>query len=145
MALERVLPDGDPDPMDVEVEVLPPNRDEEIASYIIELLEYHTVLHWREIVKLIHEKYMISPEHLSKILRDLVYSGHIAELPCRFFVLSHVLGREPIQKLATLIEKKVQQLNLLRCSQPLATPQHPLRFKICRRTGQLILKPSYAY
>jgi len=145
LALERVLPDDDPDPMDVEVVVLPPNRDEEIASYITELLEHFTVLHWREIVKLVREKYMISSDHLGRILRNLVYSKHVAELPCRFFVLSYVVEHKPIRDIVTLIEKKIRELNLLKCNQPLATPKHPIRFKICRKTRQLILEPSYVY
>ncbi len=145
MALKQTFLDDDPDLLDLEIEILPRNENDEISSYIIEILEHHIVLHWREIAKLVREKYTVSIERLQNILRDLVYSERIVELPCRFFTLSHVIERESLQNIVSLVEMKVQNLNLSRCSPPLASSKYPIRFRISRsgdKEHKLTLMPS---
>ncbi len=145
MALKQTFLDDDPDLLDLEIEILPRNENDEISDYIVEILEHNVVLHWREIAKLVREKYTVSIERLQNILRDLVYSERIVELPCRFFTLSHVIERESLQNIVSLVEMKVQHLNLSRCSPPLASSKYPIRFRISRsgdKEHKLTLMPS---
>ncbi|HID80105.1 MAG TPA: hypothetical protein EYP48_00095 [Ignisphaera sp.] len=136
MSLKHTLLDDESDFLNLEIEILPRNENDEISNYIIELLKTHIVLHWREIAKLVREKYTVSVERLQNILRDLVYSERIVELPCRFFTLSHVIERESLQDIISIVEMKVQRLNLSRCSPPLASSKYPIRFRISRSNGK---------
>ncbi len=116
---------------DVEVELHTRDDNDAIAEYIVELLEQHLVLHWREISKLVRSKYTVSHERLQNIIRELVYSKRIVELACRFFTVPTALATN-LNKLIELIERKVDALNLHRCSPPLASAQTPLRIRITR-------------
>ncbi len=120
------------DDMDIEVELRTRDENPQIASYIVELLQEHKVLHWRELMQLVRRRYTVSVERLQTIVRDLVYSNRIVELPCRFFTLLEIWGNADLTSLIGVIEKKVQKLGLSRCSPPLASAKHPIKIRISR-------------
>ncbi len=123
--------------IDLEVELLPRDENDVISNYILELLETHKVLHWREIMRLVRERYTVSIERLQNILRNLVHEERVIELPCRFFTLSHILnGGIRKTDLIRIIEEKIRDLNLSRCSPPLASSKHPFRFRISRSSSK---------
>ncbi len=120
------------DDFDIEVELRTRDENPQIASYIIELLREHRVLHWRELMQLVRKRYTVSVERLQTIIRDLVYSNRIVELPCRFFTLLEIWSSVDLTVLIDMIEKKVQKLGLSRCSPPLASAKHPIKIRISR-------------
>jgi len=131
----KQLPDYD-DLDDIEVELYTRDENDEIAKYIIELLQNHQVLHWRELMKLVRDRYTVSVERLQNILRDLVYDGRVVELPCRFFTLHEIWQRLDVLTIVNMIEKKVQILGLSRCSPPLASAKHPIKLRISRSSNK---------
>ncbi len=123
--------DSELDP-DVEVELLTRNENDEISAYILSLLKESVALHWREISKFVRAKYTVSIERLQNIIRELVHSDQIVELPCRFFMLQEIFTTIPLEELIRIIEEKIKTLNLSRCSPPLASAKHPFKFRISR-------------
>jgi len=120
------------DDFDIEIEIHTRDENPQIASYIVELLREHRVLHWRELMQLVRNRFTVSVERLQNIVRDLVYTNKIVELPCRFFTLTEYWSDIDLVSIINLIEHKVKKLGLSRCSPPLASAKYPIRIRISR-------------
>ena len=124
------------DGLELEVEVAPRNEDEEIAFFIVSSLRSHKVVHWRELISLVKSRFTVSIERLQKIVRNLVLNDLIIELPCRFFIHPEVYESTDVRTIIKLIEVKVQNLGLTRCSPALASARYPFKFRITRHRAR---------
>ena len=120
------------DDADIEIELYTRDENPQIASYIVELLHEHRALHWRELMQLVRGRFTVSVERLQNIVRELVYSNRLVELPCRFFTLAEYWSDADLVSLINTIERKVKKLGLSRCSPPLASAKYPIRIRISR-------------
>lgn len=123
------------DEPDLEVSINLERRIEpdEISLLILEALSSIGLLHWKELIKIVKSKHMVSLERLQLVVRNLVDEGLVVELPCRLFTLPKNLSSLSI--LSKLLEKKIQDLGISRCSPPLTSRNLPLRVRIRRGNG----------
>lgn len=128
LALSLDLADG----LDIEIEIAPRNEDDEIAYFIVSSLKNIKLVHWRELITMVKNRFTVSIERLQKIVRNLVLNDYLIELPCRFFIHPTVYESTSISTLVELIEVKVQSLGLTRCSPALASTRYPFKFRITR-------------
>ncbi|RLG85390.1 MAG: hypothetical protein DRO39_05715 [Thermoprotei archaeon] len=132
VALSLDLADG----LDIEIEIEPRNEDDEIAYFIVSTLKNIKIAHWRELITMVKNRFTVSIERLQKIVRNLVLNEYIIELPCRFFIHPTVYESTTISTLIELIEVKVQNLGLTRCSPALASTRYPFKFRITRHKAK---------
>ncbi|RLG88601.1 MAG: hypothetical protein DRO15_02450 [Thermoprotei archaeon] len=124
---------------DSDIEIILLSRDEnpEIANGILRVVESLKVAHWREISTIIKKHYTVSFERLFKIMQDLIRSGDIIELPCRFFTTPNYLMKiissnspKELAEFIKMIQRKTRDLDLTRCSPSLVSPVNFVKIKI---------------
>jgi len=134
------------DELDLEVSINLERRIEpdEIGLLILEALSSFGLLHWKELIKIVKSKHMVSLERLQLVIRTLVDEGLVVELPCRLFTLPKNLSS--LSNLSKLLEKKIQDLGISRCSPPLTSRNLPFRVRIRRGNGsskhEVIILPN---
>jgi len=123
------------DEPDLEISINLERRIEpdEISLLILEALSSFGVLHWKEMIRIVKSKHMVSLERLQLVVRTLVDEGLVVELPCRLFTLAKNLSS--LSNLSKLLEKKIQDLGISRCSPPLTSRNLPFRVRIRRGNG----------
>jgi len=123
---------------DLDIEIILLSRDEnpEIANGILKVIESLKVAHWREISTIIKKHYTVSFERLFKIMQDLIRTGDIVELPCRFFTTPNYLMKitsnnpKELTEFIRIIQRKTKDLDLTRCSPSLVSPVNFVKIKI---------------
>jgi len=117
---------------------------DEISLLILEALSSFGLLHWKELIKIVKSKHMVSLERLQLVVRALVDEGLVVELPCRLFTLPKNLSS--LSNLSKLLEKKIQDLGISRCSPPLTSRNLPFRVRIRRGNGgnkhEIVIVPN---
>jgi len=120
---------------------------DEISLLILEALSSFGLLHWKELIKIVKSKHMVSLERLQLVVRTLASEGLVVELPCRFFTLPKNLSS--LSNLSKLLEKKIQDLGISRCSPPLTSRNLPFRVRIRRGNGgnkhEIVILPNSSY
>jgi len=138
-----VLKQDEPD-LDVSIDLERRIEPDEIGLLVLEALSSFGLLHWKELIKIVKSKHMVSLERLQLVVRTLVDEGLVVELPCRLFTLPKNLSS--LSNLSKLLEKKIQDLGISRCSPPLTSRNLPFRVRIRRGNGgdkhEIIILPN---